>query len=141
MDIVYSIVDIDKIALALWDEGSAYRIWTFDAAMGSGKTTIISALCKFLGVQDAVSSPTYSIINEYHSERVGRVFHIDLYRLKDEIEAVGAGVEDVLEDADLCFVEWPNIAASLFGDDSFHIEISMQSALERRIITRIGASK
>jgi tRNA threonylcarbamoyladenosine biosynthesis protein TsaE len=78
--------------------------------MGAGKTTFIQALCTVIGVKETMSSPTFSIVNEYAYNCEGTskpVFHIDLYRLKDAEEAIRAGIEDVLHSEHLCFIEWP----------------------------------
>ena len=75
--------------------------------MGSGKTTFIHALCDVLGVTDAVGSPTFSIINQYQMADGQTLYHLDLYRINDDEEAVQAGIEEVLYSGDYCMVEWP----------------------------------
>lgn len=107
----------------------------FHGLMGSGKTTFIRAMCQVLGVKDAVSSPTYSIINEYKGSR-GNILHIDLYRLKNNEELMRAGVEDSLYSGNLCLVEWPELAFSLLPDDTVHIYLEAIDESTRRI--RIG---
>ena len=92
--------------------------------MGSGKTTLIHALCVVKGVTDTVGSPSFSIINEYRYPE-GRIFHLDLYRLKDEEEALRAGVEDVLYSGDLCLVEWPDRAPGIFPPDTVDIRLEV----------------
>jgi tRNA threonylcarbamoyladenosine biosynthesis protein TsaE len=96
------------------------RVFAFHGAMGAGKTTFIHALCDELGVSSTVSSPTFSIINEYEAA-AGTVYHIDLYRLKDEEEAVRAGVEDCLYSGAWCLVEWPERAPGMFPPGSIHV--------------------
>jgi tRNA threonylcarbamoyladenosine biosynthesis protein TsaE len=90
--------------------------------MGAGKTTFIHALCDGKGVKDTVGSPTFSIINEYQYPG-GKIFHIDLYRLKDEEEALRAGVEDVLYSGELCLVEWPDRAPGIFPPGTIELRI------------------
>ena len=102
--------------------------------MGAGKTTFIHALCDVKGVTDTVGSPTFSIINEYRYPG-GRIFHIDLYRLKDEEEAVRTGVEDVLYSGDLCLVEWPDRAPGIFPPDTVELWIEATGPLDRKITT------
>ena len=105
----------------------------FHGSMGSGKTTFIHAFCDVLGVKDVVGSPTFSIINEYEyvpidtgSDGTRKVlFHIDLYRLRDEEEALKAGVEDCLYSGNLCLVEWPEKAANLFPPGTIHAWIDI----------------
>jgi tRNA threonylcarbamoyladenosine biosynthesis protein TsaE len=92
--------------------------------MGAGKTTLIHALCDEKGVTSTVGSPTFSIINEY-SYPGGRLFHIDLYRLKDEEEAVRAGVEDCLYSGDICLVEWPGRAEGILPENTLKVEIDV----------------
>ena len=96
------------------------KVFAFHGQMGAGKTTFIHALCKEWEVKDIVSSPTFSIINEYES-KTGRIFHIDLYRLTDLEEAIQAGVEDCICSGNRCLVEWPEIAAALFPEDTVHV--------------------
>lgn len=114
-----------------------HHVWAFDAAMGSGKTTFIHALCDVLGVHDAVGSPTFSIINQYQSAEGKTVYHLDLYRIKDEEEAIQAGVEDVLFSGELCFVEWPGKAADLFPADTVYLSIDVVDTNTRRITAQV----
>jgi tRNA threonylcarbamoyladenosine biosynthesis protein TsaE len=102
--------------------------------MGAGKTTFINALCVQLGVQDAVSSPTFSIINQYTTHANITVYHIDLYRLKDEEEAIQAGVEDCLYSGSYCFVEWPEKTPSLLPTNTIHLYISTININTRKLV-------
>jgi len=126
---------IRQVAKELWKEGKRHKVWAFHAAMGTGKTTFIHALCEELGVRSAISSPTFAIINEYASAEAGTIFHMDWYRLKDEEEAINAGVEDSLNSGQLCLVEWPDKAAGLLPDDTFHIRLETLDENTRRIFT------
>ena len=108
------------------------RVFAFHGAMGAGKTTFIHAVCDVLKVSSTVSSPTFSIINEY-SAPAGVVYHIDLYRLKDEEEAIRAGVEDCLHSGALCLVEWPERAPGLFPADSVHVYLEAAEGQTRRM--------
>jgi tRNA threonylcarbamoyladenosine biosynthesis protein TsaE len=100
--------------------------------MGAGKTTLITALCKLLGVQDRVNSPTFAIMNEYQG--LGKViYHMDWYRLENDGEARRAGVEMAIEDSDYCFIEWPEKAINLIPSDALHIEIEILGPEHRRI--------
>jgi tRNA threonylcarbamoyladenosine biosynthesis protein TsaE len=113
------------------------KVFAFHGEMGAGKTTFIHALCDDRGVTDVVGSPTFSIINEYRYPG-GRIFHIDLYRLKDEEEALRAGVEDVLYSGDLCLVEWPDRAPGIFPPDTVHVHIGIVDRETRKIIKPDG---
>jgi tRNA threonylcarbamoyladenosine biosynthesis protein TsaE len=101
--------------------------------MGAGKTTFIHQLCEIRGVTDTVGSPTFSIINEYRYPG-GSIFHIDLYRLKDEEEAIRAGVEDVLYSGEICLVEWPDRAPDIFPPDTVHVRLEVLDPDTRKII-------
>jgi tRNA threonylcarbamoyladenosine biosynthesis protein TsaE len=96
------------------------QVFAFHGQMGVGKTTFIHALCDDMKITSTVGSPTFSIINEYGYEG-GIVYHIDLYRLQDEEEAIRAGVEDCLYSGNTCLVEWPDRAAAIFPAGTVHV--------------------
>ena len=129
--------NIHRVAKELLQKLNQFNVWAFDAAMGSGKTTFIHAVCDELGVRDAVGSPTFSIINQYQSNEGKVIYHLDLYRIKDEEEAIQAGVEDVLYSGELCLVEWPEKAADLFPDDTIHLSIEIIDINTRRITVKV----
>lgn len=112
------------------------KIVAFQGEMGAGKTTFIHALCDVLKVTSPVSSPTFSIINQY-SYPGGTLCHLDLYRLKDEEEARQAGVEDCLYSGNRCWVEWPERAPQLLPDDTLWIRIDMTGEDQRQISVRL----
>ena len=87
MDAIFGLEQIGQVAKAVWALGKKHKVWAFHAEMGTGKTTFIHALCEVLGVTDAISSPTFAIINQYESKEAGVLLHMDWYRLKDEEEA------------------------------------------------------
>jgi len=134
MQMIYELKDIDAVVQQVWQACKHKKVWLFDANMGSGKTTFINALCKYLQVKEVSSSPTFSIINEYKSEVIGTIYHLDLYRLKDAEDAVNAGVEDVLYNNNYCFVEWPEKALEIMPDDVCHITINLIDTDKREII-------
>ena len=111
----------------------------FEGEMGAGKTTFIAELCRQLQVSSAVSSPTFSIINEYLSPN-GSVYHLDLYRIKDEEEAIQAGVEELLHSGSTCFVEWPSRAPGLFPDDTVWVSFTISGADTRKLSINPDAS-
>jgi len=133
MHIVYTIQELPEIAKQLLTIGKDKKVWAFDAPMGAGKTTLIGQLCKELEIIDAISSPTFSIINEYKSLKGLSVCHMDWYRLKDEEEALRAGVEDALYEHNLSFVEWPEKAAQLLPENTFFIKIFIVNPTTRQI--------
>lgn len=129
----YTIGEIDKIAAQLLSQFGNQPIWAFYAPMGAGKTTLIARICKQMGITDAVSSPTFSIMNEYDAQ--GKmVYHMDWYRLADEAEARRTGVEAAMEEAAICFIEWPEKAPALLPSDHIHIQIEILDPEHRRII-------
>jgi len=132
MDMIYTIGEIDDVAQSLMKMFASKSVWAFHAPMGAGKTTLITALCKILGVQDRVNSPTFAIMNEYQG--LGKViYHMDWYRLENDGEARRAGVEMAMEDSDYCFIEWPEKAINLIPAEALHIEIEILGPEHRRI--------
>lgn len=133
MTLSFTLPGIKIAAEQVFDYGKDKKVWAIHGEMGAGKTTFIHALCEYLGVTSAIGSPTYSIINEYKSEKAGEIYHMDWYRLKDEEEAIQAGVEDCLFSGNLCLLEWPEKAAALLPDDCFHIAICVVDEQTRKI--------
>jgi tRNA threonylcarbamoyladenosine biosynthesis protein TsaE len=139
MEVTYTLKQLPQIAEAFWKKAANFHVIAFHGRMGSGKTTLIHALCDARYVKDVVSSPTFSIVNEYFFSDKGlqkKIFHIDLYRLKDEQEAIRAGVEDYLYSDHICLVEWPEKIPSLFPDDTLHVFIEQVNDDTRKL--RIG---
>ena len=139
MEWKFGLTDIQKIANAFWQATGEVDVIAFHGNMGAGKTTFIHALCDVKEVKDIVSSPTFSIINEYSFNENGiekKIFHIDLYRLNDEEEAGRAGVEDCFYSDHICLVEWPEKIPSLLSEDCLHVYIETVHAETRKL--RIG---
>lgn len=136
MDWQFSLDNIQDVAHSFWKELGSHKVLAFHGQMGAGKTTFIHALCDAKKVKDVVGSPTFSIINEYVFSENGaerKIFHIDLYRLKDEQEAMQAGVEDCLYSDHICLVEWPEKAPGLFPPDTIHAYIEAVDSQTRRL--------
>jgi tRNA threonylcarbamoyladenosine biosynthesis protein TsaE len=128
MEWSFSLDNINDVAKDFWKAADGKTVFAFHGQMGAGKTTFIHALCDAKGVKDVVGSPTFSIINEYEYDCEGTkkvLFHMDLYRLKDEEEALRAGVEDALFSGYICLVEWPEKAPGLFPDNTVHVYLEM----------------
>lgn len=139
MEIKYTLKEIRDAAARFWEANKGNKIFAFHGEMGLGKTTFIQSLCDLLGVTDLVSSPTFSIINEYEYSVDGEpspVFHIDLYRINDKTEAERAGVEDCIYSKAICFIEWPERAPDLFPEDTIHVFFTIVDDQTRMI--RIG---
>ncbi|HUM65397.1 MAG TPA: tRNA (adenosine(37)-N6)-threonylcarbamoyltransferase complex ATPase subunit type 1 TsaE [Chitinophagaceae bacterium] len=135
MELVFSLENISESATMFWKSVGDAKVFAFHGNMGAGKTTFIHALCDVKGVKDVVGSPTFSIINEYiySNGEAGKIFHIDMYRLKDEEEAIQAGVEDCLYSDHICFVEWPDRAPGIFPEDTIHVFIDTLESSERKL--------
>jgi tRNA threonylcarbamoyladenosine biosynthesis protein TsaE len=131
--------NINEVARDCWKQAGDFPVIALHGPMGVGKTTFVHALCAVKGVRDVTGSPTFSIINEYAYDCEGTkkpIFHIDLYRLKDEEEARQAGVEDCLHSGYTCLVEWPEKAPGIFPDRVFHLYLEMEDDKTR--LLRIG---
>lgn len=137
MQLEFKINNIKTAAEKFWSAIGDKKVIAFHGSMGAGKTTFIHALCDVKGVKDVVGSPTFSIINEYIFTENGlskKIFHIDLYRLKDEQEAMQTGVDECLYNNHICFVEWPEKAPSIFPPDTIHVFIDLVDD-DTRILT------
>lgn len=118
-------VELDELpTVARWiiDQARADVI-LLQGEMGAGKTTLIKAICRELEVEDEVSSPTYSLVNEYFSPTHGTVYHFDFYRLNEESEAMDMGVEEYLYSGNLCLLEWPEKIRNLLPPDCATVTI------------------
>jgi tRNA threonylcarbamoyladenosine biosynthesis protein TsaE len=128
---------IHELARLLLQQLQPYKIWAFDSPMGSGKTTLIHALCDVLQVSDAVGSPTFSIINQYEAGDGRIIYHLDLYRIRDEEEALQAGVEEVLHSGEFCLVEWPGKTPALFPADTVYLHLEVTGSNSRRLTIQV----
>lgn len=131
MDVTFTLDTIQTAATTLLQQIGQRKVIALHGEMGAGKTTLVHAIGEVLGVKEAVSSPTFSIINTYTTAQQTTLYHLDLYRLKSAQEAIGAGVEDCLYSGDLCLVEWPTITPQLLPDDAVHVYITSKGNNER----------
>jgi tRNA threonylcarbamoyladenosine biosynthesis protein TsaE len=132
---VFELKSLDDLPLAAENiiaAASTKKVLLFHGDMGAGKTTLIKALCKKLGVTDNVASPTFSIVNEYRIP-VGKIYHFDFYRLKNQHEALDMGCEEYFYSGDYCFIEWPGMIPNLLPNDHLNIEIKVLSDSKRQI--------
>ena len=109
-----------------------HNIFLLKGNLGAGKTTFTQFLLKKLGSNDEVSSPTYAIVNEYHSPK-GKIFHFDLYRMKNIDEVYDIGMEEYLDNAFLCIIEWPEIYEEELADFPHH-EMKIENLGDERVI-------
>lgn len=121
---ITTISDHKKAVEQLLGFAEKETVFLFDAEMGNGKTTFIKSICTYLGVTDTMSSPTYSIVNEYKSPK-GNVFHFDLYRITKIEELYDIGFEEYLNDKNHIFIEWPEFAKH-FIDSYVEIKINKE---------------
>lgn len=135
MNFDYKIEEIEQIAAELNDYCKKYHKFVFYGEMGTGKTTLVKAWCKILGVKSDVNSPTYSLINEYELDDKRKVYHCDLYRLNDLDEALEIGIEEYLNSSvHYLFIEWPQLIEDLLDDDFCKISLSVNEDNSRKII-------
>lgn len=133
MEWTFSLEEIKRVAAQVYGKCAASKVWAVHGEMGAGKTTFIHALCDTLGVSSAISSPTYSIINEYTDRNNNIIYHMDWYRLKDEDEALQAGVEDATLSGHFCLIEWVERAPGLLPDGCIHLYLSWVNEHVRRL--------
>jgi tRNA threonylcarbamoyladenosine biosynthesis protein TsaE len=133
MEVIFKLENIKAAAEKVLAGIGSSKVLAFHGEMGAGKTTFIHALCEAMGVTGTISSPTFSIINQYTTASGNTIYHMDLYRLKDDNEAINAGVEDCLYSGHTCLVEWPEKAAGIFPDDTLHLTIAMVDSNTRKI--------
>lgn len=127
----YRLDDVENVAEKLIQKVSS-RVLLFNGPMGTGKTTLIKAIVKVLGSSDEVSSPTFSIVNEYHSNS-GRIYHFDLYRLESFNEALDFGIEDYLNSGAWCLIEWPTILKDYLDVDFDIIDLTINEDESRNL--------
>ena len=108
------------------------KIFTFTGNLGAGKTTLIKSLCAHLGYKGEVTSPTFSVINEYANE-TQIIYHMDLYRLKKIEEALDIGLEEYLYSGQYCFIEWPQIAEEMMDESYYAVNMDVDELLKRKI--------
>ncbi len=124
MEIVFTIDELESVAQQIIAQQPA-RVILFHGEMGVGKTTLIKQLCKKLGVTEATSSPTFSLVNEYETITNQIVYHFDFYRLKNEMEALDMGADDYFYSGNWCFIEWAEKIPNLIPEEHAIITIKL----------------
>ena len=133
MKITYTLEEVRKLAETLVSEIS-HKTWAFHGPMGAGKTTLIKALMQVLGSPDSVQSPTFGLVNEYHSKDGSLLaYHFDFYRLEDPVEVLDIGFEAYLEQGCWIFMEWPDKIGPYLPDDRADVYIDVIDAHTRQL--------
>ena len=131
MVIHYTLNDVEAVAKTLLETVDS-KIILFEGEMGVGKTTLIKTLIKLLGSNDVVSSPTFSIVNEYLAENQ-YIYHFDLYRIEDEDELYDFGIDTYIYNHNFVFVEWPELLKPLIQDKYSVVKITLSENTSRTI--------
>jgi tRNA threonylcarbamoyladenosine biosynthesis protein TsaE len=124
MNVTFSLDQLEEVAQKIIAE-NPNKVILFHGEMGVGKTTLIKQLCKTLGVTDATSSPTFSLVNEYQTAKNQTVYHFDFYRLNKEEEALDMGIDDYLYSGNWCFIEWAEKIPNLIPEAHSIITIEL----------------
>jgi len=110
------------------------RIFAFYGSMGAGKTTIIKTICEVLGAVDIASSPTFTLVNEYRTNKGESIFHIDFYRIKKQEEVFDFGVEEYLTGDSYCFMEWPELVEEILPPETVRVTIKVDATEQRTLL-------
>ena len=132
--VIDSLSDLDKVAEAVLESLNGRSVVAFFAPMGAGKTTLISAIMKYTGSEDTVTSPTFALVNQYYTASRETVYHFDFYRINSITEAFDMGYEEYFYSGDLCLVEWPEKVEPLLPDDTMVVRIEILDEHSRRFI-------
>ncbi len=109
------------------------RVFAFYGKMGAGKTTFIKALCRAMGSEDNITSPTFALVNEYDSMMPEKIYHFDFYRIKNMEEALDIGLDDYIYSGNYCFIEWPERIKKLLPENLVEVQIGELSPTSREI--------
>jgi len=136
MEITFSLDEIKTVAQSIID-ANPLKIILFNGDMGVGKTTLIKTLAKNLGVTETISSPTFSLVNEYEADAGHLIYHFDVYRLKNESEAYDMGIDEYLYSGEWCFIEWAEKIAGLIPQEHSVITISLLPDGRRKLVLKV----
>ena len=128
-----NIQELPDVARQIINEGADYRVWLFEGAMGAGKTTLIREICAAFDVEDNVSSPTYSLVNEYQNSAGEIFYHFDFYRISSEAEAMDIGCDEYFYSGNYCFIEWPSQIPNLIPEKKLTIHLLENADYTRSI--------
>ena len=125
--------DIECVARQFVEEQSDGRVFAFYGQMGAGKTTFIAAVCKALGIEAPVNSPTFAIVNEYVADNGETVYHFDCYRLNTLRDALNIGIEEYFASGNICFIEWAENIEELLPVDTVRVNIVVEDDGSREV--------
>ena len=125
--------DLDYVAQKFVNKMDNRKVFAFYGEMGAGKTTLIKAICKAMGVTETITSPTFSLVNEYKDDDDNPIYHFDFYRIKNIEEAFDFGYEDYFYSGNICFVEWPELIESLLPTEVVEVIIKVDKNGQRLI--------
>ncbi|WP_299052706.1 tRNA (adenosine(37)-N6)-threonylcarbamoyltransferase complex ATPase subunit type 1 TsaE [uncultured Polaribacter sp.] len=131
----YTLNQVSEIAAAIISK-KEHKTLLFFGEMGVGKTTLIKEICKQLGVLDRISSPTFSLVNEYQTKENEIVYHFDFYRIEDEEEALDMGIDEYFDSKNWCLIEWPENIENLLPLEALKIELTILEDQQRNIQIR-----
>ena len=132
---------LGEVADVFLEKAGSVPVWLFSGEMGSGKTTFIKTLCSRVGVKDVMSSPTFSIVNEYKTADGKKVYHFDYYRIRNEAEAYDIGSEEYFYSGSLCLIEWPEKIPSLIPAEYAEVSITVENQNHRTIALSVHDGK
>jgi tRNA threonylcarbamoyladenosine biosynthesis protein TsaE len=131
--VIDNLTQLSRAAREFIDATSAHKIFAFYGSMGAGKTTFIKAICKELGTIDSVTSPTFTLVNEYSTGSGDSVFHFDFYRIDKIEEVFDFGFEEYMISGKTCFMEWPEKIEAVLPDETVKVIITVGANMERII--------
>ncbi|MFM9839447.1 MAG: tRNA (adenosine(37)-N6)-threonylcarbamoyltransferase complex ATPase subunit type 1 TsaE [Cyclobacteriaceae bacterium] len=130
---IFGLNELENVSKETVEAAQGLTVWLLEGEMGAGKTTLVKAIAKELGIKETVASPTFSIINEYKANNGQPVYHFDFYRMKNETEAYDIGANEYFESGNLCLVEWPEKIPSLIPYHYFKIKLEINDPQSRTI--------
>lgn len=131
--IIKNLEDIDRAAKEFLELTAGEYLYAFYGSMGAGKTTFISALCRACGVEDEVSSPTFTIVNEYKTSQYDSIYHFDFYRIDSICEVIDIGIEEYWFSDGRCFMEWPEKVEEILPEETLRVYITTLEDGSRQI--------
>lgn len=126
-----SLSDLDNVSDYLIEQVEKCPVVLLEGQMGTGKTTLVSNFMKRIGSEDPVSSPTFSLVNEYLTSHGDTVYHFDFYRINSEEEAMDIGVEEYLDSGNICLIEWPSMIPNLLPENYLEVNIEITDNYSR----------